>query len=491
MAGSLGGLGADARARSRRFDGEPAPDRGAPAHGMTQEEIAAWQPGSWSPCGASALGRARGRMKRAGQWDPAQLLGRRWSIGCVALEVTQRCNLDCTLCYLSEMSEAVHDVPLPELFRRIDSIATSYGPGTGVQVTGGDPTVRRRQDLVAIVQHIRTRGLRPTLFTNGVRASRSLLAELAAAGLQDVAFHVDTTQRRKGYATEAELDAVREEYIARVSGLPLAVFFNTTVHGGNFRQIPDVVRFFVRHASAVRVASFQLQADTGRGIEQGRPALITRETVAGQIAAGAGAPIPFLSGIGHRACNLYAVTLVAGGRVHAITDDHALVTEALTATYGLPFDHAGKLGLLSRLVSHGVRHPRFLLRGSIWGAGVLWHLRHDLLVGHGHVHRLGFFIHEFMDACHLQRDRVDACAFMVATADGPVSMCLHNAKRDSFILKPIRLRAGSEGELWDPLTGDASTPRHHIPLKGRTRQNQAQAGREDHEPRERHATSRS
>ena len=31
-----------------------------------------------------------------------QVLGKRSTIGCVALEVTQRCNLDCTLCYLSD-----------------------------------------------------------------------------------------------------------------------------------------------------------------------------------------------------------------------------------------------------------------------------------------------------------------------------------------------------------------------------------------------------
>jgi len=43
-------------------------------------------------------------------------------------------------------------------------------------------------------------------------------------------------------------------------------------------------------------------------------------------------------------------------------------------------------------------------------------------------------IHNFMDASRLERDRVQACVFMVATADGPMSMCLYNAKRDRYIL---------------------------------------------------------
>lgn len=46
-----------------------------------------------------------GSMLATGQWTASQFMGRRWPIGCVALEITQRCNLDCTACYLSEHSE--------------------------------------------------------------------------------------------------------------------------------------------------------------------------------------------------------------------------------------------------------------------------------------------------------------------------------------------------------------------------------------------------
>ncbi len=48
------------------------------------------------PCGgrAAAIARTRQRMAATGQWHDSQLLGRRGPIGCVALEITQRCNLD-------------------------------------------------------------------------------------------------------------------------------------------------------------------------------------------------------------------------------------------------------------------------------------------------------------------------------------------------------------------------------------------------------------
>ncbi|MBC7800094.1 MAG: radical SAM protein [Gemmatimonadaceae bacterium] len=436
---------------------------------MSPAEIAAARPYDLPLPGETPLDRARARMQSTGQWTASQTMGRRWPIGCVALEITQRCNLDCTLCYLSEQSEAVHDTPLPEIFRRIDAIAAHYGPNTDVQVTGGDPTLRARAELVAIVRRIRERGLRPSLFTNGIRATRGLLTELCDAGLVDVAFHVDTTQQRRGVVTEADLHPIRTEYIARARGLPLSVFFNTTVHAGNFAQIPDLVRFFVRHSDIVRLASFQLQADTGRGVDRDRADVISKESVARQVAAGAGAPIAFdTPGVGHQACNRYAMTLVANGRVHDLFDDKPLMTRLLIATQHLQFDRTSRTRALRTLTAWMARHPIEALRAAPWAGRKLWAMRADLIAGRGRVQKLSFFIHDFMGATVLDRERIDACVFMAATADGPVSMCLHNARRDSFILAPMRIG----GTVWDPLTGTAgpgARPVRRIPLKGRQR----------------------
>ena len=71
------------------------------------------------------------------------------------------------------------------------------------------------------------------------------------------------------------------------------------------------------------------------------------------------------------------------------------------------------------------------------------------------MNRISFFLHNFMDACHLEPDRIKACSFYTVTRDGPVSMCLANAKRDDFILQPVKLeRAGGEEVFWQPLTGE-------------------------------------
>jgi hypothetical protein len=77
-------------------------------------------------------------------------------------------------------------------------------------------------------------------------------------------------------------------------------------------------------------------------------------------------------------------------------------------------------------------------------------MRHDLLAARGRASKLTLFIHDFMDARRLERDRIAGCSFMVATAEGPISMCLHNARRDDFLLRPLAL---ADGSWWDPATG--------------------------------------
>jgi molybdenum cofactor biosynthesis enzyme MoaA len=397
-----------------------------------------------------ALGALRERMQRSGQWQDHQIAGRRWPVACVSLEITQRCNLDCTLCYLSEASEAVRDLPLEEVFRRIDLIHAHYGPGTDVQVSGGEPTLRRRDELLAIVGRLRERGLRAALFTNGIKASRELLADLVQAGLTDVAFHVDTTQQRAGFANEADLNALRREYIERARGLPLHVFFNTTVHAGNVDEVSMLARFFVGQADGVDFASFQLQAETGRGVQGSRDGAISNERIAELLSHGAGAPLTFNALLaGHAQCNRSAVMLVAHKRAHDAFADTAFVARFMRETADLKIDRGTRWRGALSLVRAVLARPRLAASALRWGAALGWRARADLFAARGRVHKLTFFTHNFMDAKALDRERIDACVFMVMTQHGPISMCAYNARRDHYLLQPITTSQG----LWQPLAG--------------------------------------
>jgi 7,8-dihydro-6-hydroxymethylpterin dimethyltransferase len=418
-------------------------------------------PSQGTPCG-----RAQARMEEFGQWRPSQALGRRYGIGCVALEITQRCNLDCSLCYLSESSEALHDLPLAEIKRRIGLIAAHYGPGTDVQVTGGDPTLRKENELVEIVETLRAHGLRASLFTNGIKATRELLTKLAAAGLTDVAFHVDSTQGRAGYVTETDLNTLREDYINRARGLPLHVVFNTTLHAGNLADVPMLARFFVAHADVVQFASFQMQADTGRGVLRERDAGLTVAGVEAAIAAGAGGPVTFGAiEAGHADCNRYALLLTANGKTFDVLADKPLFGRWLTSMQGVTFDRTARWKTLGGIARWILTTPREVPAGARWLFGNLWRMRGALFASRGRVGKISFFIHNFMDACHLDRQRVGACSFMVMTGDGPISMCVHNAKRDAFLLKPIPIAKGTAIQFFDPVTGKfGDTPTRAQPV---------------------------
>lgn len=394
-------------------------------------------------------------MQDTGCWSKHQQMGRRWPVGCVALEITQRCNLDCTLCYLSEYSEAVRDIPLDTIFQRIDAIYRLYGPGTDIQVTGGDPTLRKRHELIAIIRCIHEMGMRSTLMTNGILASRSLLQELADAGLNDVAFHVDTTQKRKGFGSERELDLVREKYLGRTHGLGLSVMFNTTVHDDNYHEIPDLVRFFVRHADCIRTASFQLQADTGRGTKGKRGLIITPGSVWQQIESGVDSSINHNAmKAGHYHCNRYGMGLVVNQRFHDLLDDTETVGELHAATADITADRNRPRKTVLQFSCWLLKHPHFIAPVIRWSLNKLVRIKYDLIRSRGRFTTLSFFVHNFMDAKDLDPERIRACVFKIMTNDGPVSMCEYNAHRDDFILQPVAVKREHTVRFWNPLSGE-------------------------------------
>ena len=125
----------------------------------------------------------------------------------------------------------------------------------------------------------------------------------------------------------------------------------------------------------------------------------------------------------------------------------------LGRTAELRLDRARPAGALVALARWALRNPRAVPDCLAWLARKAWGMRRDILAAGGRVHKLSFFIHDFMSACELERERVDACSFMVATPEGPLSMCLHNAKRDTYLLRPIAVGEGERIGFWDPVTG--------------------------------------
>ena len=399
-------------------------------------------------------------LEKHGQMKPRQIAGRLLPMACVSLEITQRCNLDCTLCYLSDRAEMAKDVPLPILLGRIDMIASHYGTGTSIQISGGDPTLRKIEELEALCQHIRGHGMRSCFMTNGIKATREMLTRLARAGLDDVAFHVDLTQERKGYATEVELNTIRADYIERAKGLGLRILFNTTVYEGNIGELTALAQFFRTRARDIALISFQMQADTGRGVLRARDAIVTREAVSEAISNGIGAPLDFDAvSVGHSECNRYASVLVAGDDVLSPLSNYPLVADTIATLAKHGERGGGHLSVASRFRRMLTGSPLLSIRLMTEGLRGLWTMRRGLWQSRGMLGRMSILIHNFMDAENLDRERCESCIFMVATENGPLSMCVHNAERDKHIFTPARIETEQGPLWWDAETGDISANR--------------------------------
>lgn len=418
------------------------------------EEFTAIEPAGRAFEGGDRRAPLRAALARWGQAGPGQTAGRFYPVGCVALEITQRCNLDCTLCYLSHAAEMAHDVPLDVLFSRIDTIDSHYGPRTSIQITGGDPTLRNPEDLEELCRYIRAHRMRSCLMTNGIKASRALLCRLAEAGLDDVAFHVDITQERRGFSSEVSLNAVRRDYIARAEGLGLRILFNTTVFDGNIEEVPALARFFREHAAEITLASFQLQADSGRGVLRERGGAITSDSVMAALSSGMDTALDFdTAAIGHAECTRYASVLVAGDRAASALGDRALFDDLLAALEDSERCAGTHIDVWTTGWRVALRHPLLALRVLRHALKLIWRLRGGLWSSRGRVHRMAVMIHNFMDADRLERDRCESCVFMVVTENGPLSMCVHNAGRDHHIFAPAKIETRDRIWWWSAATG--------------------------------------
>jgi hypothetical protein len=355
------------------------------------------------------------------------------------------------------MSEKTLDIPMAEVKRRIDEILCNYGPNTPVQISGGDPTLRKEDELIEIVRYASARELQPALLTNGIKATRELLQKLAAAGLRDVAFHVDMTQqlrneKKEYYKSEEELNVIREKYIERARGLGIAVIFNTTLCSTNFHELPMLVKFFRDHADGVGMCSFQLQADTGRGVLTGRPDAIEPRNIIRIINETVGRKINFdVVDIGHPSCNRIGYSFVCNRKAYDLWWDPDIINKLYKEFEGIGLDRGNPKRAIKTVALHVLKHPKIFLKGFPFLAVHLWRMKWDLLRSGFKVYKLSFFIHNFMHAACLDPERIDNCSFMVMTNDGPMSMCLHNASRDQYITKKFEVEIDGKKQVFDPV----------------------------------------
>jgi uncharacterized radical SAM superfamily Fe-S cluster-containing enzyme len=184
----------------------------------------------------------------------------------VLLEVTRRCNLRCAVCFAGSDPANAVDPSLEEI-RSWFQMALSTAPGSNIQLSGGEPTVR--DDLPEIVAAGREAGFGfIQLNTNGIRLAddTDYVKALKDAGLACVFLQFDGTDDGVHLKLRGRgLTEVKRQAIEACAGQRIGVVLvPTLVPGVNTHAIGEVLRAAVWMSPAVRGVHFQPVSYFGR-----------------------------------------------------------------------------------------------------------------------------------------------------------------------------------------------------------------------------------
>jgi 7,8-dihydro-6-hydroxymethylpterin dimethyltransferase len=184
----------------------------------------------------------------------------------IILEVTDRCNLGCPVCYADAPGSGGGDPPLAVIDQWFKA-AGQAGPGSNIQLSGGEPTLR--DDLPRIVAMGREAGFDfIQVNTNGLRLARDeqFVGDLKAAGLSSVFLQFDGTDdaiyhKLRGRPLLAEKRAAIESCGRHGIGV---VLVPTLVPGINDHDIGNLLNLAVACVPVVRSIHFQPVSYFGR-----------------------------------------------------------------------------------------------------------------------------------------------------------------------------------------------------------------------------------
>lgn len=183
------------------------------------------------------------------------------------LEITQRCNLRCPVCFASAGGKGAHtDLSLEEATILYERIMAASGP-CNIQLSGGEPTLHSQ--LLDIIRQGRNKGFSfIQLNTNGLRLAETAdyAKMLREAGLSSVFLQFDGLREKSHQALRGrDLRHIKELAIRHCGAAGLGVVLvPTLIPGVNTEELGAIIAFGVQHAPTVRGVHFQPVSYFGR-----------------------------------------------------------------------------------------------------------------------------------------------------------------------------------------------------------------------------------
>ncbi|HEY9889770.1 MAG TPA: radical SAM protein [Candidatus Obscuribacterales bacterium] len=200
---------------------------------------------------------------------------------CLSLiELTDRCNLTCPICYADSGADDRPHQPrqhrsLATIERMLDAVVANEGEPQVVQLSGGEPTLH--PDFFAVMDLVKARPIKHLMInTNGLRIAQdrefgdrlSQYKPGIEIYLQFDSFEAAALRELRG----ADLRPIREQAIARLNELNLSTTLVVTVKKGlNDHEIGKIIDYALAQR-CVRGVTFQPIQAAGRleGFEAGR-----------------------------------------------------------------------------------------------------------------------------------------------------------------------------------------------------------------------------
>jgi hypothetical protein len=184
----------------------------------------------------------------------------------VEVEVTQRCNLRCPVCFMSS-GEAPEDPSLETIQGMFEEIQRRCGLQVSLQLTGGEPTVRG--ELTEIVRLARETGfLAIEVNTNGLVIGRNpgYIRELAQAGISGIYLQFDGLTGavyEKIRGADLLQDKLQSIENCRAAGIQV-VLAMTVIWGVNHHQLGAVLNYALQNQDVIAGVALQPAFTSGR-----------------------------------------------------------------------------------------------------------------------------------------------------------------------------------------------------------------------------------
>ena len=186
------------------------------------------------------------------------------------IDITNRCNLTCPVCFANAASAGyVYEPTKEEIVGMLENLRKNDPvPATALQFSGGEPTIRK--DLFELIEKAKEIGFRHVeINTNGIRLAQSVdyCKKLKESGVSTVYLQFDGLTSDV-YEFIRGIDLLEKKMQAiencREAGLKSLVLVVTLVKGVNDKQLGDIIRFAAKNFDVIRCINVQPVSLCGR-----------------------------------------------------------------------------------------------------------------------------------------------------------------------------------------------------------------------------------